>query len=452
MAALQCDGSDVIDLSVDQFFDIEHYYGKNSAEQQGTPSAGSYILSDTRPSSRISRSEPYYEQVESSEVATTSQMFADDFTDSHTESLQAPSKHHTTIGNEPFPQYGQPSIIENPNAKLHHIENELEEVELRLKRRELQRRRQELLKNLPTEQRAQTSEYPQVQNNGAAMVSPMSNSVDQPYNAPNQMTAMDSLRKQHADIDSRYGVVSTNPLYFRFDSLSSSPQEASSTLSIPGQIDKINAGLLSLDSVDVPNSMPTPPPNVWYSRQDETQMPVPAFSSDRASLKPLLAGPQNGQRLAPTQRVSSLSPIQHDQAIQNPNKSVTTRKRPRLPQPTKPRPLSAVKHQLAKRTGVPETSIGVMCFNTGPLPKRSRTGSQKQNKKDVQKGGGSCFLCLINKKKVLDIEIWVFSKPSPTDLSVSAPVNGPVKVVETTGRNGSTIQQVSRGPVTSGQG
>ena len=451
MAALQCDASDLIDLSVDQFFDIEHYYEKDSAEPQGTPSAGSQILSVPRPSSQSSRSEPYYKQAKSSEVASISQIYAENFTDSRIESLQAPAKHHTLIGNEPFPQCGQPSTIKNPNAELHQIEDELEEVELRLKRRELQRRRQELLKNLPTEQRAQTSEHSQVQENSTAMVSPMNNSVDQPYNTPNNTSALNSLQKQNTGIDSRHGVVPTNPLYFGFDNLSSNPQEASSTLSIPGQFDKIDAGLLSLGSVDVPNSMPTPTPDVWFSRQDETQTPVPVFSTDQKSLKPLLAGPPNGQSLDPAQRVSTLSPIRHDRAIQGPNKSVITRKRPRLPQPTKPRPLSAVQHQLAKRTGVPETSIGVICFNTKPLPKRSRTGPQKQNKKDVQNGGGSCFLCLINKKKVLDFKNWVFSKPSLIDLSVSAPVNGPVKVVEATGRNGSTIQQVLRGPVTSGQ-
>ncbi len=401
MAALQCDGSDVIDLNVDQFFDIEHYYGKNSTEPQGTPSAESQVLSDSRPSSRISRSEPYYEQVESSEVATMSQIYADDFTDNRVESLRAPTKNHTTTGDEPFPQYGQPPVIQDPNAELHKIESELEEVELRLKRRELQRRRQELLKNLPAEQRAQTLEHPQVQKNGTAMVLPTRDSEGQPYNTPNNSFALDSLQKQYAGIDSRYGVVSTNPSYFGFDNLSSNPQEASSTLSIPGQFDKFDAGLLSLDPVDVPNSMPTPPPDVWFSRQDEMQTPVPAFSSDQASLKPLLACPPNGQSLDPAQRISILSPIQHDQAIQGPNKSVITRKRPRLPHPTKPRPLSEVQHQLAKRTGVPETSIGVMCFKTEPLPKRSRTGSQKQNKKDVQNGGGSCFLCLINKKKVI---------------------------------------------------
>ncbi|KAM0794510.1 hypothetical protein BDR22DRAFT_689918 [Usnea florida] len=397
MAALGCDGSDLIDLNVDQFFDIERYYGKESAEPQGAPPARSQILSDPRPSSRISRSEPYYEHVETPEVATVSQSYADDFTDSHPEFLQAPSKHHTTIGNEPFPQYGQSSIIGNPNAKLHHIENELEEVELRLKRRELQRRRQELLRPLPTERRAQTSEHPQVQKNGTAMVSPMNRYVDQPYNTPNKISVLGSLQQQIAGIDSRYGEHSIDPLYFGFNNLLSNPQGVLSCLGVPEQLDKSDARLLSLGSTDIPNSMPAPPPA--SSRQEEMQTSIPAFSSEQASWQSLSASPQHEQSLDTTHRVSTFSSTQQDQAVHSPDMSVIIRKRPRLPQPPKARPLSAIQHELARRTGVPEVSLGVMCFNTEPLRKRNRTGSQKQNKKDVQSGGGSCFLCFISKKK-----------------------------------------------------
>ena len=401
MAALPCDNSDPIDLNVGQFFDIEHYYGNDSAEPQDAPSTGSQILSDPRPSSRMSRSEPYYEHVETPEVATVSQSYADEFTDSHPESLQARSKHHTTIGNEPFPQYGRPSVIGNPNAELNHIQNELEEVELRLKRRELQRRRQELLKLLPTEQPAQTFEHPQVQSNGTAMVSPMNNFVDQPYNPPNNISALDSLQQPNAGIDSRYGVHFTHPLHFGFNNLLSNPQGVSSCLEFPEKLDGCDARLLSLDSTDVPNSVPAPPPG--SSRQDEFQTSIPAFSSEQASWQPLSASPQHEQSLDTSHRVSTFSSIQQDQAIHSPDMSVITRKRPRLPQPPKARSLSAIQHELARRTGVPEVSLGVMCFNTEPLPKRSRTGSQKQNKKDVQSGGGSCFLCFISKKKVLDL-------------------------------------------------
>ena len=203
-------------------------------------------------------------------------------------------------------------------------------------------------------------------------------------------------------------MVSINPLHLGFDNLSSNPQEASACSRVPEQFERIDAGLLSLDSIDVPNSMPAPPPDVVFSRQHEVQTPIAAFSSDQPSFQPLLAGSQYGQSLDPAQLVSTLSSTQHDQAVQSPSISVITRKRPGLPQPTKARPLSAIQNQLAKRTGVPEASIGVMCFNTEPLPKRSRTGSQKQNKKDVQNGGGSCVLCLMNRKKVIFLEIEAF--------------------------------------------
>ena len=401
MAALQCDGSDPNDLNVDEFFDLEHYYGGDSAEPQGTPAAGSQTLNDPRPSSRVSSPEPYHEQVESSEVAAISQTYADNFTDSDIEFLRGPSKHHTTIGNEPLPQYGQPSSIGDPNAELHHIENELEEVELRLKRRELQRRRQELLQNLPTEQQAQTSEHPQFQNSGTAIVPPLDNSVGQPFKSSISTSAIGSLQITNAGIESRYGVPSTNPLHFGLANLSSGPHVEQSSFVFPEQSDKIDAELLSLDSVYVPNSVHAPPANFGYSRQYGMHWPTPSFSPDQASMQPVLAGPQHGQGRDPAQCVSTLSSVQHDQPVQHPNISLIIRKRPRSPQPTKAQRLSAVQHQLAKQTGVPETSLSVMCFNTDPRPKRSRTSSQKQNKKDVQNIGGSCFLCLVYKKKVL---------------------------------------------------
>lgn len=51
-------------------------------------------------------------------------------------------------------------------------------------------------------------------------------------------------------------------------------------------------------------------------------------------------------------------------------------------------------------------------------------------------------------EKGTSLEIRLFPKPPLADLSVSAPVSGPVIVAENTGRSVFTVQQVSCGPVT----
>ena len=89
----------------------------------------------------------------------------------------------------------------------------------------------------------------------------MDDSVDQPYNTPKNTSAMDHLQKQNAGIDSRYGVVSINPLHLGFDDLSSNPQEASACSRVPEQLKRIDAGRLSLNSMNVTNSMPAQPPD-----------------------------------------------------------------------------------------------------------------------------------------------------------------------------------------------
>ena len=170
-----------------------------------------------------------------------------------------------------------------------------------------------------------------------------------------------------------------------------------------------SVGFSGTDPVPLPNSTSALPADPEFSIQYEIKGPNSAFALDQASMEPLLAGPQHGQSLDPTHGTSTLPSVQRDEPTDSPDKRLIIRKRPRSPQPTGTQRLAAVQRLLAKRTGVPEVSLGVMCFNTEPRPKRPRTTSQKQNKKDVQNGGGSCFLCLVYKKKVIPFKcIYLF--------------------------------------------
>ena len=189
MADLQRDGGDPNDPSV-PFFDFENYYEEHHAEPESTPDAGTQGPNSPRSPGRMLGFEPYYEQGDSSEAAI-SQTYVDAFTDNRFESLEGPSQPPTTTGNEPLHQYGQPSSTDIPNAELHRIEDELEEVELSLKRCELLRRRRGLLQNSSTGQQAQTSERPGFQNLGTASDSSAQlNRQGATSNEPSQRSAL----------------------------------------------------------------------------------------------------------------------------------------------------------------------------------------------------------------------------------------------------------------------
>ena len=61
----------------------------------------------------------------------------------------------------------------------------------------------------------------------------------------------------------------------------------------------------------------------------------------------------------------------------------SARKRQHSPEPSVDERLSAVRRALAKQTGVPEFSLPVFCVSQPPASKRTRTLSQKQEKKQV---------------------------------------------------------------------
>ena len=396
-------------------FDFGYYFGEQLAEPENTPpSAPPPAPNEARASDQGSTIEPLQERVGFAEAPTASSFEDSALIDTWDNSWGRPSMPATDTGNEPRHQHEQPSSTASVAAELHQIDDELAEVELKLEHRRLQKRRLELLQILPTSQPIQTPERPQFQfqNLGPAVVPSLECRIGLNYNGPISCPQVDALQRTDPGIDAHYNVGSTISPYLAIPDLSSSPQEASCNLGASEQSGRIRAGLLTLNTAQLPNSMPTPSTDLERSRQYERQEPSPSSSSDQTSTRPLSMGLEYGQDLTnSTPLVSNMPSVQHDQHIQSPEEGRTTQKRPRSPQPNIKQRLSAIQ-RLAKQTGVPQTSLDVMCFNPEPRPKRPRTSFQRQNKKDVQHAGGSCFLCLVFKKQVY---LWNFSDLSNTD-------------------------------------
>ena len=160
--------------------------------------------------------------------------------------------------------------------------------------------------------------------------------------------------------------------------------------------------LSNTDSVHLPNYMPARLPSSGPNDHCGTPGPVPGLGSDQTMMQSRLTESQrkDGLNLERVQHVSALSSSQHDRALHNSERSISNRKRLGSSQPTKAQRLSAIQRQFAKKSGLPEVSLGVMCFGEEPSSKRKRTSSQKRNKKEVEDAGGSCFLCRVLKKTV----------------------------------------------------
>jgi len=157
--------------------------------------------------------------------------------------------------------------------------------------------------------------------------------------------------------------------------------------------------LLSFESADLPGHSALGPPysNITSQPQFGAQN-VPNSSLDQPSMQPVSAVLPYGQSPDPAQSASISSLPYQGPYSQNLNK--TNRKRQRSPEANQGQERSVIR-QLSKNTGVPEPHLGVLSFCDGPPIKRNRTKSQKENKKDVIKAGGSCLYCAVNKRKVV---------------------------------------------------
>ena len=419
------------------FIDRDDSRGEQPAEPESIPSAPPLAPNDLRTSNQGSSFEPHQERVSLSEAPAASFLQDTAMVDTWDDLAGWPSSmpaadtgneplHQyeqlsstdnvpaTDTGNEPLYQYEQPSSMENVpttdtgneplhqyeqssstdvvTAEIRQIDNELEGLKLKLEQRRLQKRRQELLQLLPTPQPIQTPERPQFQNLESAIVPSIECRMGQDYNAPFDNCELDALQREHPSINSQFDLGSIN---LGLPSPLINPQEDPFNLGNLQQPETINPRLLNSDNVQSPYSMPTPSTDLEHNRQYGMQGPSPAFSSDHVSMRPHY----EHNLMNSASLVSTMSSVQQDQHTQSPEKGLVTHKRPRIPQPNITECLSALQRQ-AKQTGVPQTSLNVMRLKSEPRSKRSRTSSQKQNRKDVQDAGGSCFLCLFFKKRV----------------------------------------------------
>ena len=229
-----------------------------------------------------------------------------------------------------------------------------------------------------------------------------------PYDNNLGTSSRDSIQTLNAGVDSPNALASTDPSCFGFADLSSNTYGGSFYSESLGQSGKADAELSRVESVHILNGMHARLYGIGSNHQYEMQTPVTAHVSDQTFGQTSLSNLQHESGLDPIQSVSTLSSFQNDRSDQNFDTNMIIRKRLRSPQPTETQRLSAIQNQLSKKTGVPEISLGVMCCNAEPRPKRIRTKSQKQNKKDVERIGGSCFLCLVHKKKVFLWKILCF--------------------------------------------
>ena len=201
------------------------------------------------------------------------------------------------------------------------------------------------------------------------------------------------------------GVAFTDTSNSGYANLSNNPFEGSSHLKTLEHFDHADTGPSNLSSLHQIDNLPAGPPNYGPNNFHGLQGSLSALDTDHTIMQSSSTSLQHGPSLNTDllQHAPNLSSSQLEKTLYSSETSMIVRKRPATPQPTDAQ-LSALQIQLAKKTGVPQISLGVMCFNPKSQPKRRRTSSQKRSKKDVEDAGGSCFLCLVIKKKVYPFE------------------------------------------------
>ena len=167
------------------------------------------------------------------------------------------------------------------------------------------------------------------------------------------------------------------------------------------QSDVASGGSPSFDLADLSNGTFVGPSYSEFSNELVTQDLMPTSRFGESSMQPTLVGSPYRECPKPTPPISTSYSFQHP-PTQNHSVTKTTNKRPRSPNSTQEQQPSAIR-TLSRQTGVPENALNTFCFKSDvpdPAHKRTRTISEKKNKKDVRKAGGSCFLCSIAKRKV----------------------------------------------------
>ena len=206
----------------------------------------------------------------------------------------------------------------------------------------------------------------------------------------------------YAGSDNQYSVDPTNPSYLNPLALPNSAPEVLFNLGVieqPGVTFKDTSGPLVNDIMDLPNNVLAGAYDSETINHFGVQNSMPNPVSGQPPIVPALSGSLHGQFPDPAGSAPTSSALHNHQPNQTPVMGkAPTRKRRRSPQGASEQRMSATRKQVSKQSRVPENHLIIWCSE--PAPKNIRTTSQKQNKKAVEKAGGSCFLCLVLKKQV----------------------------------------------------
>lgn len=206
----------------------------------------------------------------------------------------------------------------------------------------------------------------------------------------------------YAGFDDQYGLIPTNPSYFNLPDLPNSTPKGPSHLEViepSGVAVKDTSGLNVTHVADLPKSVPPVSSNLRVTDHFGMQSSMPNQLPGQPSTYPALSGSLQTQYPDPAQHTSASSLLHQNQPNQTPVRGkAATGKRRRSPQSILGQRIPATRKQNSKPKGVPETFLSTICLN--PPPKRPRTVSEKQDKRDVLKAGGACLLCRLFKKKV----------------------------------------------------
>lgn len=286
----------------------------------------------------------------------------------------------------------------NPSDELQELDRQIENIELRLSLEALKQRRQELRQRSSIKPQTPLSTCFVSQDNqnpgafGGSMVLGTSPASRGGMTSDNGQTS-DTFSTELAHTSSKYA---RQPYT---QSINNSSADFVDML-YPVSNDQLGAtpvDLLSSESADLPaHSVLGPPYSDIASQPQFGVQSIPNSSLDQPSMNPVSAVLPDRQSLDPTQSAST--PSLPYQGPSRQNLSKTNRKRQRSPEANQHQELSVIR-QLSKSSGVPEPHLSVLSFCEGPPIKRNRTKSQKENRKDVIKAGGSCLYCVVNRRK-----------------------------------------------------
>ncbi|KAH8747391.1 hypothetical protein BGZ57DRAFT_916761 [Hyaloscypha finlandica] len=399
MADPQSHGDHPDSYSLDEFFDLGGYFAEPLPTSNDVPN----LEPAPQPSSGAGFSdvmtpwEAYNGQESDFDIPPSDSDILRGFENPMVDPHMAPSQ-PTGTRNDLSQQQLELANPNNPSDEVQELDRQIEDIELQLRLKALKQRRQELRQRSSIQTQTRPSNCFVSQDNqnpgafGGSMVLGTSPASHSGMTSNNDQTS-DTFSTELAHTGSKYA---RQP--YR-QSINNSSTDFVDTL-YPAPNDQLGAtrvDLLSFEPADLQDHSVLGPPYSDITSQPQFGVQnIPNASLDQPSMQPVSAVLPYRQSPDPTQSASTSSLPYRGPYSQNLNK--TNRKRQRSPEANQGQERSVIR-QLSKNTGVPEPHLGVLSFCDGPPIKRNRTKSQKDNKKDVIRAGGSCLYCVVYKRK-----------------------------------------------------